>query len=132
MSQLQCHLKFCIYYFYCYCIVLIFILIFRDLGQYIRDRIKLEFSTNKTRSQAEKEECDRNYTILQRISSNHYAKLYPRKLNSSGTGLNYEQCNCALSPEILEHYQGQKRNIFQRILDYAAKHDNRNEPTSTK
>ncbi|CAD6240882.1 GSCOCG00008972001-RA-CDS [Cotesia congregata] len=76
----------------------------RDLGQYIRDRIKLEFSTNKVRSQAEKEECDRNYTSLQRISSNHYAKLYPRKLNSSGTGLSYEQCNCALSPEVLEIY----------------------------
>ncbi|XP_044593757.1 ubiquinol-cytochrome-c reductase complex assembly factor 2 [Cotesia glomerata] len=104
----------------------------RDLGEYIRDRIKLEFSTNKVRSQAEKEECDRNYVSLKKISSNHYAKLYPRKLNSSGTGLSYEQCSCILSPEILENYQRQKRNFFQRILDYAAKPDDKNEPNNTK
>ncbi|KAK0087031.1 hypothetical protein PV325_001875 [Microctonus aethiopoides] len=69
----------------------------RDLGQYIRDQVKIAFSKGDVATAFDKTKCDRNYNILKLIASNHYGKLYPRTQNSTATGLTSEQCHIALS-----------------------------------
>ncbi|XP_057338676.1 ubiquinol-cytochrome-c reductase complex assembly factor 2 [Microplitis mediator] len=89
----------------------------RDLGHYIREQIKLGFAPGKIQTKAEKEQCDRYYVSLQRISSNHYANLYPRKLNSSATSLNSGQCHFALSSEFSQQLELHNRSLFQKVKD---------------
>lgn len=108
------------------------IFINRDLGHHIREQIKLGFTPGKIQTKAEKEQCDRYYTSLQRISSNHYANLYPRKLNSSATTLNSDQCNYVLSPEFLQQLKSHNRNIFQKVKDELMKNGDTDKKVADK
>ncbi|XP_076666649.1 ubiquinol-cytochrome c reductase complex assembly factor 2-like [Andrena cerasifolii] len=94
----------------------------RDLGQHIRDQLKIAFSKGDSSSQVNNEVCDRYYMSLKRISSNHYGQIYARNLSSSASGLTREQCNLALSPELLEYFEeiekGFISRMYSRVLNF--------------
>ncbi|XP_043258127.1 ubiquinol-cytochrome-c reductase complex assembly factor 2 [Colletes gigas] len=85
----------------------------RDLSQHIRDQVKLAFTKGET-SQLDKEVCDRYYMSLKRITSNYYGQMYTRTHTSSASGLSKEQCNLALSPEMLEYFNDLDKGILVR------------------
>lgn len=84
----------------------------RDLSQHIRDQLKIAFAKGDATNQADLEQCNRYYSSLKRISSNHYGQLYRRSLLSTASGLNKEYCNLALSPEMSEYWLEEERGIF--------------------
>lgn len=99
---------------------------FRDLGQHIRDQVKIAFAKGEAASQPDLEQCDRYYSSLKRISSNHYGQIYKRSLLSTASGLNREQCNLALTPEMIDYLHKEDKNIFKRFYDKiknSIKHD---------
>lgn len=83
----------------------------RDLAQHIRDQLKLAFAKGEA-SEVNREQCDRYYMSLKRISSNHYGQIYNRTLSSTATGLTKDQCNLLLTPEALDYYSEDKRGFF--------------------
>ncbi|XP_015512855.2 ubiquinol-cytochrome-c reductase complex assembly factor 2 [Neodiprion pinetum] len=85
----------------------------KDLGQHIRDQVKLAFSKGDLNNVDEKR-CDSYYNSLERIASNRYGKLYKRSFNSTASGLTQEQCNAVLSPEFLELWQEEERGFLSR------------------
>lgn len=90
-------------------------MIFSDLGQHIRDQLKIAFAKGDAANQPNVEQCNRYYSSLKRISSNHYGQLYKRSLLSTASGLNREQCNLALTPEMLDYLKEEDKNIFHRV-----------------
>jgi len=89
--------------------------VFSDLGQHIRDQLKIAFAKGDATSQPNPEQCNRYYSSLKRISSNYYGQLYKRSLLSTASGLNREQCNLALTPEMLEYLKEEDTGIFRRF-----------------
>ncbi|GAB1868330.1 Mitochondrial nucleoid factor 1 [Camponotus japonicus] len=86
-----------------------------DLGQHIRDQLKITFAKGDA-SQPNPEQCNRYYASLKRISSNHYGQLYRRSLLSTASGLNREQCNLALTPEMLDYLKEEEKGLLYRIF----------------
>jgi len=86
-----------------------------DLGQHIRDQLKIAFAKGEATNQPNLEQCNRYYSSLNRISSNYYGQLYKRSLLSTASGLNREQCNLALTPEMLEYMKEEDKNMFRRF-----------------
>nr|CAD7430432.1 unnamed protein product [Timema monikensis] len=58
----------------------------RDLGEYIRERVKLGFSAGVV-TKANDAECERIHASLKRLADNHHSQLYKRVLSSSASGL---------------------------------------------
>ncbi|XP_031833832.2 ubiquinol-cytochrome c reductase complex assembly factor 2 [Nomia melanderi] len=87
----------------------------RDIGQHIRDQIKIAFAKGEAAAPLDREVCDRYYVSLQRIASNYYGQKYARTRNNSASGLTREQCNLALTPEMLEYFQADERGFFKRL-----------------
>ncbi|XP_076166531.1 ubiquinol-cytochrome c reductase complex assembly factor 2-like [Ptiloglossa arizonensis] len=96
----------------------------RDLGEHIRDRVKLAFIKCEVYSQVDQEQCDRYYLSLKRIVSNQYGQTYAHSRNSSATGLNREQCNLLLTPDMLEHFELINKGIFSRTYAKLKNHYN--------
>jgi len=99
----------------------------RDLGQHIRDQLKSAFAKGEATTQPNPEQCNRYYSSLKRISSNYYGHLYKRSLLSTACGLNKEQCNLALTPEMLEYLKEEERGIiykFYKKVRNIGKNDN--------
>lgn len=90
--------------------------VFRDLGQHIRDQLKIAFAKGEATTQPNPEQCNRYYSSLKRISSNYYGHLYKRSLLSTASGLNKEQCNLALTPEMLEYLKEEDKGIFDHFF----------------
>lgn len=86
------------------------------MGQHIRDQVKIAFAKGDA-AQPDLEQCNRYYSSLKRISSNHYGQIYKRSLLSTASGLNREQCNLALTPEMLDYLEKEDKNIFKRLYD---------------
>ncbi|XP_078034581.1 ubiquinol-cytochrome c reductase complex assembly factor 2-like [Augochlora pura] len=86
-----------------------------DLGQHIRDQIKVAFAKGEATNQVDREVCDRYYVSLKKISSNQYGQMYARVRNDTASGLTKEQCNMALSPELREYLENEERGILKRI-----------------
>ncbi|KAI4504098.1 hypothetical protein M0802_000569 [Mischocyttarus mexicanus] len=86
----------------------------RDLGQHIRDQVKLTFSKGDITTPVDQEQCNRYYASLKRIISNHYGQIYTRSYTSTASGLTAEQCNIALSPEMKEFLE-EKKKFFAKI-----------------
>ncbi|XP_076235205.1 ubiquinol-cytochrome c reductase complex assembly factor 2-like [Calliopsis andreniformis] len=96
----------------------------RDLGQHIRDQIKIAFTKGESDNQLNREVCDRYYMSLKRITSNYHGQIYQRIYTSSASGLTAEQCNLALSPELLQYLNEGEKNIFSRTLSRIARYYN--------
>lgn len=102
-------------------------MVFRDLGQHIRDQLKIAFAKGEATTPPNPEQCNRYYSSLKRISSNYYGHLYKRSLSSTASGLNKEQCNLALTPEMLEYLKEEDKGIirkFYRKVRNIVKNDN--------
>lgn len=89
-------------------------MVFSDLGQHIRDQLKIAFAKGDAATQQNVEQCNRYYSSLKRISSNYYGHLYKRSLLSTASGLSREQCNLALTPEMLDYLKEEDKGIFRR------------------
>ncbi|XP_035726172.1 ubiquinol-cytochrome-c reductase complex assembly factor 2-like [Vespa mandarinia] len=89
----------------------------RDLSQHIRDQVKLIFSKGDITTPIDKEQCNRYYASLKRISSNHYGQMYKRSLKSTASGLTVEQCNIALSPEMKKYLEEENKFFLKRLIN---------------
>ncbi|XP_046750835.1 ubiquinol-cytochrome-c reductase complex assembly factor 2 [Diprion similis] len=85
----------------------------KDLGQHIRDQVKLAFSKGDLNKVDEKR-CDSYYNSLQRIATNHHGKLHKRTLNSTASGLTGDQCNSVLSPEFLKYWKEEESGLLSK------------------
>jgi len=90
-------------------------MIFSDLGQHIRDQLRIAFSKGEATNQPNPEQCNRYYSSLKKISSNYYGQLYKRSLLSTASGLSREHCNLALTPEIRKYLSEEDNGIFNRL-----------------
>lgn len=88
----------------------------RDLGQYIRDQVKLKFGSGVVSPDINEKECENTYNSLKKIADNHYFELYKRNSDTSATGLNAEQCNSILSTEFLNYINKKDKSLFKKIL----------------
>lgn len=89
-------------------------MIFSDLGQHIRDQIKIAFAKGEA-AQPDPERCNRYYASLKRIASNYHGQIYKRSLLSTASGLNREHCNLALTPEMLVLFKEEDKNLTSRV-----------------
>ena len=91
----------------------------RDLGLHIRRRVADGFRQGDA-SQIDVAECDRIYSSLHRIASNHFRRSYPRLRDSTFSGMNAEDCRMVNSTEGLETLRSKKfsflkiSSMFQR------------------
>lgn len=90
-------------------------MIFRDLGQHIRDQVKIAFTRGDATNQLNPEQCNRYYSSLNRIALNYHGQLYKRTLLSSASGLNKEHCNFALTPEMLEYLKEEDSGVINKF-----------------
>ncbi|XP_064549654.1 ubiquinol-cytochrome-c reductase complex assembly factor 2 isoform X2 [Drosophila montana] len=74
----------------------------RDLGEQIRKQVtKLtDASSHNIETTAQ---LTKQIDALERISNNIYAKKYPRRYESTATGLTAAQCSQVLSSEFLQY-----------------------------
>lgn len=89
----------------------------RDLSQQIRDQLKIAFAKGEATNQLDREQCDRYYMSLKRISGNYHGQIYKRTLLSTASGLNREQCNFTLTSDMLEYLQKGEKGIFEKLFD---------------
>lgn len=65
-----------------------------------------------------------------RISSNHYGQRHKRTLSSTASGLSREQCNLALTPEMLEYFNEEDKGIitkyYNKLKKFVVKNDRKN------
>ncbi|XP_012269661.2 ubiquinol-cytochrome-c reductase complex assembly factor 2 [Athalia rosae] len=87
----------------------------KDLGQHIRDQVKLAFAKGDL-NQVDEERCERYYNSLRRIATNTHNTSYKRSLTSTASGLSQEHCNLALSPEFLEYWKEEDRNLISKLF----------------
>lgn len=103
---------------------------FSDLGQHIRDQLKIAFAKGDITVQSDLERCNRYYASLKRISSNHYGQKYKRTLLSTASGLDKEQCNLALTPEMLEYFAEEDKGMvvryYNKLKKLVVKNDKKN------
>ncbi|PSN42690.1 Ubiquinol-cytochrome-c reductase complex assembly factor 2 [Blattella germanica] len=87
----------------------------RDLGQHIREQVKISFKSGEINIGNEAE-CNRIYSSLKRIADDHYAQLYLRKSRVSASGLSADECQGILSTEFLEELQKSDKGFFSRFF----------------
>lgn len=87
-----------------------------DLGQHIRDQVKIAFSKGEGSNQIDPILCDQYYNSLKRIASNHYGKIYTRVFSNTASGLSREHCNVILSPEMQEYFAEEEKGFIHRVI----------------
>jgi hypothetical protein len=87
----------------------------RDLGQHIRNEVKIAFSKGEISTIEDKEKCQRYYESLDKLASNYYGNKYPCKFTTTASGLKPEQCTLALSPEIQKLLQYKKLGFLSKF-----------------
>lgn len=97
-------------------IIVIIFLSFRDLGKFIRDKVKAAFETNNKQN-LDSEHCNRQYNTLNKIADNYYRDKYKRTRHSTGTGLSTEECNIILSSEVLDYLKEENKGFFGKIFN---------------
>lgn len=93
-----------------------FILVHRDLGEYLRQQLKASLRAGDISLNGEVS-LDRQFQALERLSNNIHFKRYPRSRDSSSTGLNAEQCKIIISDSSMKHFAEQeKKGIFKNFF----------------
>lgn len=59
---------------------------------------------------------DKQYIAIQKIINNDSKNKYKRSLTSSATGLTAEQCNLALSNDVLNQLKEEEKSFFRRLI----------------
>ncbi|KOX77270.1 putative methyltransferase-like protein 15 like protein [Melipona quadrifasciata] len=93
----------------------------RDLAQHIRDQLKLAFAKGEA-SEVNREQCDRYYMILKKISTNHYGQMYNRTFSSTATGLTKDQF---MINEVLHYLEPSPGKVFVDMTFGAGGHSKR-------
>ncbi|KPI95275.1 Uncharacterized protein C6orf125 [Papilio xuthus] len=88
----------------------------RDLGKFIRDKVKAAFETSQTQN-LDTDLCNRQYNSLNRLADNYYKNKYKRLKTSTATGLNTEECNLMLSNEVLTYLKEENKGFFKKIFN---------------
>lgn len=89
----------------------------RDLGQHIREQVKVAFKAGEI-NVADEAECSRINASLKRLADNHYGQMYVRESKVSSTGLSAEECGAALSNEFLEELNKSEKGFFSKYLSF--------------
>lgn len=92
-------------------------MVFSDLGQHIRDQVKIAFAKGDATNQSDLERCNRYYMSLKKLSSNYYGQNYKRTLFSTASGLKKEECNLALTPDMLKYFNEEDKNLARRYYN---------------
>lgn len=90
-------------------ISILFVVVFRDLGQNLRDKLQQVLGGSNIVS-VNDAKFDAQFNSLENLANNVYQEQYPRKLKSTSTGLTGEQCRQVLSSEFLEYINEDKKN----------------------
>ncbi|XP_066589054.1 ubiquinol-cytochrome c reductase complex assembly factor 2 [Prorops nasuta] len=88
----------------------------KDLGQHIRDQVKIAFSKGEISGPNNQDQCNRYFMSLKRLSSNIYGDTYVRLYTSTASGLSKEQCNLVLSPEMLEYFAQEDLGLIRGTI----------------
>lgn len=86
----------------------------RDLGKFIRDKVKTAFETDKRKLDSDL--CNKQYTSLNKLADNHYKNKYKRTNKSTATGLSTEECNLILSEQVLAYLKEENKGFFSKIF----------------
>ncbi|XP_034833866.1 probable methyltransferase-like protein 15 homolog [Maniola hyperantus] len=84
----------------------------RDLGKFIRDKVKAAFESDK--ANLDSELCTRQYNSLTKLADNHYRNKYKRTKHSTATGLSEEECQLILSSEVLDYLKEENKVLGVR------------------
>lgn len=87
----------------------------RDLGQHIRERVKIAFKAGEVYHWDEND-CNRIHASLKRLAGNQYGQMYPRNSKSSASGLSAEECHALLSNEFLEELKKSEQGFFSKLF----------------
>lgn len=75
----------------------------RDLGEQIRKHLTKLTTAEASLSSEAAAQLNKQIDALERLSENVYAKQYPRRYESTATGLTAAQCSQVLSSEFLQY-----------------------------
>lgn len=92
------------------------IFFYRDLGEHLRAQLKTVLGQPNIVKVNEKK-LDRQLVALEKLANNDTYKKFPRKFNSTATGLTGEQCRQILSQEFLDYLnQEEEPGVFTKIF----------------
>lgn len=74
----------------------------RDLGEQIRKHLS-KLTSDASLSSEAAARLNKEIDALERLSNNVYVKQYPRRYDSTATGLTAAQCSQVLSSEFLQY-----------------------------
>ncbi|CAK9299045.1 unnamed protein product [Gordionus sp. m RMFG-2023] len=88
----------------------------RDLGAYIRQKIKEAYKQGQYNHISNQKLCDNIFKNLSDIADDKYLKLYPRNKSLIGsTGLSKELCDKIMSDNMLNIMQYRRLSLYRRI-----------------
>ncbi|XP_032819188.1 ubiquinol-cytochrome c reductase complex assembly factor 2 [Petromyzon marinus] len=89
----------------------------RDLGEHLRARVAAAFREGEHTQIADPEKCDQMYESLVRMNTNYFQKKYPRRQNTSFTGMTAEDCRLILSTDNLEAMEDINKSFFKKFFE---------------
>lgn len=89
----------------------------RDFGEHLRVQAKKLFSTElaPVTDSTDKYDITKQLDALERLSADTYNRKYTRKLTSSATGLDKDQCSQALSSEFLDYMTETDKSVLDSV-----------------
>ena len=90
---------------------------YSDLGQHLRDQVKVFFPKGESSKIADPEECLKRIESLERIANNFYGKKYPTNCKTTATGLTPEQCAVANTTEFMQALEQNKLGFFGQLKE---------------
>lgn len=92
---------------------------FRDLAEHLKSYIDKAYKENKF--ETDLKFWDKQYISMKILLNNEHKNKYKRSLISSATGLTAEQCNTALSNEILNELAEEEASIVKKYSPFVKK-----------
>lgn len=88
----------------------------RDFAEYLRELTRAQFASNPKFTPDEEAILQRNLNSLRRLADDTYRKQFPRKSETSATGLNEKECNTLLSQEFLDEMREDSKGFFSKLF----------------
>jgi len=88
----------------------------RDLGQFIRDKLKVHLDSGKVCSAEDQVRCLRTHELLNKIADNQHRIKYKRSYESSATGLTALQCKEVLSDDFLKYLKEDQVGFLSKVF----------------
>ncbi|XP_064097310.1 ubiquinol-cytochrome-c reductase complex assembly factor 2-like [Macrobrachium nipponense] len=87
----------------------------RDLGEHLRHQVTNAFKQGDA-TVVNENECQRIHSSLERLALNVHGNKFPRKLQSSSTGLSLDQCREISSTEFIETVQEEEAPLYSKVF----------------